>query len=135
MTNSGNRDDADQVRELLVSWARTTRMNDRNEILRGHHPDVLIFDVLPPMSYDGADAYRASWDDWQPETQGDNIFEFTELHVVAGVDVAFANGFIKCGGTLQDGRTFEDLVRATFCLQKLSGSWLVTHQHISKPLG
>ncbi|MEW6762890.1 MAG: hypothetical protein AB1437_18895 [Pseudomonadota bacterium] len=57
------------------------------------------------------------------------------LVVVAGSDVAFASGLIKCGGTLLDDRTFEDLVRATFCLQKRSGEWLVTHQHISRPAG
>ena len=49
-------------------------------------------------------------------------------------DVAFAHGFIKCGGTLTDGRTFEDLVRATFCLRKASGSWKVAHEHMSKPI-
>ena len=87
-----------------------------------------------PLQYDGADAYRASWDSWQPETEGDNVFEFTELNVVAGNDVAFATGLIRCGGTLTDGRSFEDLVRATFFLQKLSDKWAVMHQHISKPV-
>lgn len=87
------------------------------------------------MLYKGTDAYRASWDDWQPQTEGDNIFELTDLHVTAGAEVGFASALIRCGGTLKDGRKFEDLVRATFCLQKLSNSWMVTHQHISKPVG
>ena len=51
----------------------------------------------------------------------------------AGADVAYATGLILCGGTLPDGQTFEDLVRATFCLQQAGGVWRVTHQHISKP--
>jgi ketosteroid isomerase-like protein len=25
------------------------------------------------------------------------------------------------------------LVRATFCLRKVDGSWVVEHQHVSKP--
>ena len=41
--------------------------------------------------------------------------------------------FIRCGGTLPDGRTFQDLVRATFCLRKVNDSWVVEHQHVSKP--
>jgi ketosteroid isomerase-like protein len=28
----------------------------------------------------------------------------------------------------------EDLVRATFCLEKSAGAWRITHQHVSKPL-
>lgn len=122
------------VRDLLLAWASATRAGQQDEILRGHHPDVLIFDVLKPLQYEGADAYRASWESWQPETQGENIFEFAELNVVAGTEVAFATGLIKCGGTLTDGRRFEDLVRATFCFQKLSDIWVVMHQHISKPI-
>lgn len=127
--------DAARVRQLLLDWATATRTGARDAILQGHAPDVLVYDVLPPLLYQGTDAYRASWSSWQPQTQGEDTFEFAGLDVVAGSDVAFASGLIKCGGTLQDGRTFEDLVRATFCLQKRSGEWLVTHQHISRPTG
>jgi ketosteroid isomerase-like protein len=31
------------------------------------------------------------------------------------------------------GDLFEDIVRATFCLQRTDDAWKVTHQHISKP--
>lgn len=135
MTETQRQANNEQVRELLQSWASATRAGKRNEILQNHDPDALIFDVLQPMLYQGADAYRASWDEWQPDTEGDMVFEFTDLNVVAGEDVAFASGLIRCGGTLKDGRGFEDLVRATFCLQKLADKWTVMHQHISKPVG
>ena len=127
--------DTERVRQLLLAWATATGTGAHDAILQGHAPDALIYDVLPPLLYQGTEAYRAGWGEWQPETQGEATFEFTELKVVAGSDVAFASGLIKCGGTLQDGRTFEDLVRATFCLQKRASEWLVTHQHISKPVG
>lgn len=135
MTKVHHQTNTEQVRHLLLSWAGATRTEERSKILQSHHPDALIFDVLPPMQYAGTAAYRASWDNWQPETQGENVFEFTNLNVVSGEDLAFASGLIKCGGTLKDGQTFEDLVRATFCLQKLSDKWTVVHQHISKPVG
>jgi ketosteroid isomerase-like protein len=96
--------------------------------------DVLIYDVLAPMKYEGAEAYRRSWDEWQPETQGEGQFGLEDLSITAGSDVAFATAFIRCGGTMPDGRRFEDLVRAPFCLQNISGAWRVAHQHISKPI-
>lgn len=135
MTDIQLRANREQVRNLLLSWATATRTDERSRILQSHHPEALIFDVLQPIQYKGTEAYRASWDSWQPETQGDNVFEFADLNVVAGDGVAFASGLIRCGGTLKDGRSFEDLVRATFCLQKLSDKWTVIHQHISKPMG
>jgi ketosteroid isomerase-like protein len=123
----------EQVREILEQWAKATRKNLRDEILKHHAPDVVIYDVLPPMKYEGADAYRRSWDDWQPDTQGEGQFDLQDLSIVAGVDVAFAHCFIRCGGALPDGKTFEDLVRATFCLKKTGEAWRIEHQHISKP--
>src|ERR1700688_280255 len=107
--------DESQIQALLERWANTTRRGELNEVLANHSPTVLIYDVLPPMKYEGADAYRRSWGDWPPDTQGEGQFDLQDLSVHAGTTVAFAHAFIKCGGTLPNGRKFEDLVRATFC--------------------
>jgi ketosteroid isomerase-like protein len=125
--------DEEQIRSLLERWATTTRQARLDEVLDHHAPDVLIYDVLPPMKYEGAAAYRKSWGDWQPTTQAEGHFDWRDLTVVSGSSVAFAHGFIHCAGTLMDGTTFEDLVRATFCLGKSEGRWTVLHQHMSKP--
>lgn len=122
------------VRAVIEDWAKATRQNRKDDVLKNHSPNLVIFDVLPPMKYESAESYRRSWDDWQPETQQEGQFDLENLSVTAGTDVAFAHCFIRCGGTTPDGRTFQDLVRATFCLQKTDGSWKVLHQHVSKPL-
>ncbi len=122
-----------EVRAVLEAWAAATRQNKKNEILKNHADDLVIFDVLPPMKYVGAESYQRGWDDWQPETQGEAVFNLEGLSVTAGNDVAFAHCFIRCGGTMPDGHTFQDLVRATFCLRNVNGAWKVAHQHVSKP--
>jgi ketosteroid isomerase-like protein len=122
-----------EIRAVLEAWAAATRQNRKDDILKNHATDLVVFDVLPPMKYESAESYRRSWEEWQPETQGEAAFNLEGLHITAGIDVAFAHSFIRCGGTLPDGRTFQDIVRATFCLKKVSGSWLVQHQHVSKP--
>jgi ketosteroid isomerase-like protein len=123
-----------QVRAVLEDWAKATRQNRKDEVLKNHVPDLVIFDVLPPMKYESAESYRQSWGDWQPETQGDGQFDLENLSVTASTDLAFAHCFIRCGGTMPDGRTFQDLVRATFCLKKIDGAWKILHQHGSKPI-
>jgi ketosteroid isomerase-like protein len=130
---ASSRQDEDQVRDLLEQWARATREGRQAEVFENHASDVLIYDVLPPMKYEGAAAYRRSWDEWQPDTQGEGQFAFQDLSIICGTDVAFAHGFIQCGGTLLDGTAFEDLIRATFCLRKIGEAWKVVHQHMSKP--
>lgn len=133
-SNNQQTDDEGLIRKLLEQWAASTRKGLHDEVLANHAADVVIYDVLPPMKYEGAAAYRASWDEWQPETTGPGLFDLHELKVTAGHDVAFAHALIHCGGTAPNGKTFEDWVRATFCLCKVEGKWLVTHQHISMPI-
>jgi hypothetical protein len=47
--------------------------------------------------------------------------------------VAFATRVIHCAGTTTSGRSFDDRVRATFCLEKHDGAWRIAHQHVSIP--
>jgi len=122
-----------EVRALLEEWAAATRQSRTDEILKHHSTNLVIFDVLPPMKYESADSYRRSWEEWEPDTRGEAVFNFENLTITAVSDLAFANSFIRCGGTFPDGRKFQDLVRATFCLRKVDGSWMVEHQHVSKP--
>tara|TARA_R110002074_G_scaffold202556_1_gene370398 strand:- start:116 stop:508 length:393 start_codon:yes stop_codon:yes gene_type:complete len=123
-----------EVAKVIESWAQATRENRGEDILANHSPDLVIFDVLSPMKYESAQEYRASWDEWQPETAGESQFDIENLEITEGDDVAFAHSFIRCGGTLPNGDTFEDLVRATFCLRKVHGAWKIIHQHISRPI-
>jgi len=122
-----------EVRTVLEEWAAATRQGRKEQVLRHHAESLVIFDVLPPMKYESAEAYRRSWDEWQPQTQGEAVFDLEDLAITAREELAFAHCFIRCGGRLADGSRFQDLVRATFCLEKVNGAWRVQHQHVSKP--
>ena len=127
-------DDRTAIRGLLEQWAHRTSTGQQNRILDNHKPEALIFDVLEPLQYEGVTAYRESWDEWQPETAGEIIFTLERLKITAGDQAGFAHGLIRCGGTTLEEKRFEDLVRATFCLEKTDGRWRIAHQHISKPM-
>jgi ketosteroid isomerase-like protein len=118
-----------EIRQLINDWAKATREGDNEAVLSDHASDVLIFDVLAPLQYKGADEYRKSWDEWQPSSNGESLFEVHELGITAGETVAFAHCLIECGGTPK-----TDWVRATFCLRQTDGRWAITHQHISMPM-
>jgi ketosteroid isomerase-like protein len=122
-----------QVADLLHAWADRTAHGQSDAILRDHAPDAVIFDVLPPLQHRGTAAYRATWDDWQPQTVNALTFRLEDLHVTEGPDHAFAHGLLHCGGTTAEGHTFADVVRATFCLVRTPDGWRIVHQHISAP--
>lgn len=123
------------IRNLLTEWARATREGRHNDVLAHHAADVVIYDVMPPLKYTSAADYRNSWDDWQPDAQGEVRFELEDLVVTASAGVGFAFGILQCGGVMPNGKTFRDTVRITFCLEQRSEGWRVVHQHVSKPLG
>lgn len=124
-----------EIRDVLEKWAKATREGRHDDVLANHSDDLVTFDVLPPMKYESAAAYRESWDEWQPDAQGEMRFELEDLTISAGTEVGFAFGLLQCGGTLPNGKTFRDTVRVTFGLRKQTGEWKVAHQHVSKPYG
>lgn len=121
--------DEAQIRQLLDDWAKATREGNDEAVLHNHASDLLIFDVLAPIQYKGAEAYRKSWDEWRPTDDGEALFEMHELSITAGDTVAYAHCLIECGK-----KPNSDWVRATFCLQKCDGEWIITHQHVSMPV-
>jgi ketosteroid isomerase-like protein len=121
------------IAALLHAWADRTANGMLETILKDHAPDAVIFDVLRPLRHDGTAAYRATWDDWQPRTEGTFTFRLEDLTVTEGSDIAFAHGLLRCGGTNDNGGAFQDLVRATFCVVRHPEGWRITHQHISAP--
>jgi ketosteroid isomerase-like protein len=66
MTTSATPDS--EVHAVLEEWAAATRQNRKDDILKNHAANLVIFDVLPPMKYESAESYRRSWEEWQPET-------------------------------------------------------------------
>lgn len=122
------------IRSLLEDWARANRDAQNDQVLAAHAEDARIFDVLPPLQYEGTDAYRKSWDDWQPTFEIPSLFELHDLQIAADSEIGFAHGLLRCGGRLPSGKDIEDWVRATFCFRKAGDGWKIVHQHISMPL-
>lgn len=132
MTTSPS-DDESAVRQLIERWAAAVRARDIAGIMAAHAPDVLMFDVPPPLQLRGAEEYRDSWPalfEWFGE---EGRFDLDELQVTAGREVAFAHGTVKCAGVSPDGSEDPIVVRLTICLRKIAGAWTVTHEHHSVP--
>jgi uncharacterized protein (TIGR02246 family) len=125
--------DEGHIRELIEAWAKSVRGKDIDGILAHHAPDIVLFDVPPPVQLRGIDAYRKSWDQFFPWFGDSGVFEISELEITAGDDVAFGHGLIRCGGTEANGNKVELVVRLTVGYQKINGQWTVTHEHHSEP--
>lgn len=94
-----------------------------------HAADVLLFDVPPPVQSRGLDEYKKSWAQFFHWFGDSGVFELNELNIVAGDNVAFCHGLIRCAGSEEGGGNAQLGVRLTVCYRKTKGQWTVVHEH------
>jgi uncharacterized protein (TIGR02246 family) len=123
----------DEVRALLDSRSEALQAMDLERLLSLYSPDVVYFDVVPPLRYTGADALRGRFSDWFSRWASPIGQELREVTVLAGDDVAAAHMLIRTSGTLADGRDVGYWVRLTDHCRRSGGSWLISHEHVSLP--
>src|SRR5215831_20415137 len=86
-----------QVKVLLEAWADAVRRHDVPAILAHHEPDMVMFDLPPPLQCKGIEAYEQTWDLFFRCHKPGTAFDIRELAVTAGKDVAFAAAIMHCG--------------------------------------
>jgi ketosteroid isomerase-like protein len=50
-----------RIKALLEAWVDAVRRHDV-PILAHHEPDVVMFDLPPPLQCEGIEAYKRTWD-------------------------------------------------------------------------
>jgi ketosteroid isomerase-like protein len=125
--------DEAQIRERIDQWAKAIRAKNVDGLMSHYAPDILLFDLTPPLQYRGADVYRKSLEEWFSTFQGPVGYEIRDLSIMAGDDVAFCHSLNRIGGTRTNGEETDVWVRATAGFRKIDGKWKVTHEHVSVP--
>lgn len=124
-----------QIKALLEAWAEAVRRHDIPAILAHHDRDMVMFDLPPPLQCKGIAAYEETWGLLFRYHKPGVAFDFEELNVTAGQDVAFAVAIMRCGPNSSpnpaDNAGFP--FRLTVGLRKIEGEWRITHEHHSIP--
>jgi uncharacterized protein (TIGR02246 family) len=129
---SASQDEA-EIHALIERWARAVREEDRAAIRSNHDPDMLMFDVPPPLVSRGLDAYMATWELFFSCVGKPVAFDFHDVKVTCSSDVAFATALGKCVDVNPDGKREPLEFRLTMGLKKIGGRWRVMHEHHSLP--
>ncbi|MFZ1010576.1 MAG: nuclear transport factor 2 family protein [Candidatus Sulfotelmatobacter sp.] len=137
MTNQGRQEPASQdeiaIRALIARWAKAVREEDRAGIQADHDPEMLMFDVPPPFLSQGLDAYMKTWEIFFSSAEKPVAFDFHDVKINAGRDVAFATATGQCVDIDRKGKREELKFRLTMGLRKIDGRWRVMHEHHSLP--
>ncbi|WP_210251405.1 nuclear transport factor 2 family protein [Neorhizobium sp. P12A] len=100
-----------------------------------HEQDMVMFDVPPPLQSRGMEAYAQTWELFFRYHKPNTPFDFRELAITAGSDVAFAVAVMWCGPDSSSNPVDKDgcLFRLTVGLRKVGGHWRIAHEHHSVP--
>lgn len=118
-----------EIRTIVENWAAAVRRRDLPGVLRHHSPDILMFDVPPPFQSRGIEAYAQTWRTFFNWASEPAVFDFTDMHVTAGSDVAFVSAAMRCMDKEDGALDF----RLTMGLRKIEDQWTIVHEHHSVP--
>ncbi len=96
---------------------------------------MVMFDLPPPLQCKGIGQYEKTWELMFRYHKTGTAFDFRELAVTAGRDVAFAVAIMYCGPDSSSNPADKDgfLFRLTIGLRKIENDWRITHEHHSVP--
>jgi ketosteroid isomerase-like protein len=129
MTNR-TQDEA-EIRRILEDWGKALHAKDAEALLAHSAPDLLSFDLAPPLATRGPDL--AGTKAWLATWEGPIEHEVRDLHIDVSDGLAVSTSLNRMRGTKTDGERVDLWVRATIGYRKFEGRWMVVHEHVSVP--
>ena len=133
MLTANRSEDEAAVHAVLEAMARAVRAKNVEAMLAQCATDLVTFDLVPPIRHEGAEALRDLWAKSLEGFEPPLDYDFQQLHIEVGGDVAFARCLNRFGGTRTDGTQVVNWLRSTFALRRIGGRWKVVHAHVSVP--
>lgn len=134
MTISDGTNDEGAIRAAIDRFANAFRAKDVDGCMAVFAPDIVSYDILPPLQAVGAEAFVKHWHEFFESYQGPLHAEFPDVIVAAGADVAFSYCLHRIAGTLKSGQKTDFWLRWTAGWRKARGKWLIVHEQVSVPV-
>ncbi len=128
------KNDETAIKRVIEGGVNAVRNKDIGGVMSLYAPEVVSFDIVPPLRYVGADAFRNVWEEVFSSFQGPIGYEIHDLNIAVGDDVAFAHSLNRLSGTMNNGQKTDLWVRSTACFRKINGKWLIVHTQVSVPV-
>lgn len=124
-----------EIRELLKRRSDAAQSKDIDRLLSCYSPDIVYYDVVPPLRFAGTEEVRRNFLRWFDGYKGPISLETRDLTIVTSGDAAFANMLTLDSGERKGlaAPVPSIWVRETVCLQRSNDTWVITHEHISIP--
>jgi uncharacterized protein (TIGR02246 family) len=125
--------DETAVRDLIEAIAQAVRVKDVDAMLPLCAPDIVVFDLVPPLVHKGASEIRRAWELGVGAFEGPVQNDIHDLEVEVDGSVAWARCLSRFGGTMPGGQRVMNSLRLTLAFRKDGQTWRMVHQHVSVP--
>ena len=126
--------DEAEIKRAIEGYVEALRARDIDGVMSIYAPELVSFDIVPPLQYVGADAYRKQWEGVFSLVPGPIDYEIADLSITVGDDVAFTHSFNRVSGTMNTGQKIGSWLRWTACWRRVNGKWLIVHMQASVPV-
>jgi ketosteroid isomerase-like protein len=121
------------VHHWIDDFTRAFEARDTKAVMALYAPDVIAYDVIPPLQYTGSEAYAKDWATYFAGYKGPLAIEYRDLHIYTSGDLALVICLEHVTGTLNNGQSSSIWLRTTAGLRRVNGRWLDFHDHVSVP--
>jgi len=127
-------EDAAAIEELIHRHVAAIRAKDIDAVMSSFAPEVVSFDLGPPLQHGGGEPFVRHWQELFHAYQGAIDYDISDLSITVGEEVAFSRSLNRTSGTIGNGKRSERWLRWTACYRKIGGRWLIVHEHVSVPV-
>jgi len=126
--------DEANIRQRINRWVEALRAMDLEGVMSLYAPEIVSFDIVPPLRHVGAKAKENNWAHLFVMYQRPLGYEIRDLALTLGEDLAFGRSLNRVSGTLKNGNRTNFWLRWTACFRKIEGNWLIEHDQVSVPV-
>ncbi len=121
------------IRQRVADMVKALNAKDIDGVIAFFAPNLVSFDLTPPLRYVGADNKRRAWQEAFATFTGPFAYEVRDLTVTTHGELAVVHSLNHVTATLASGHIIDLWVRWTACFRRIDGVWLVVHDHVSVP--
>lgn len=121
------------IRERIDVLLEAIRTGDRAAVRTIFAPNIVSFDIQPPLRHLGAET---KWQNWELVFEAFELpleYEVRDLTVLVDGDLAVVYSLNHMNAALKVGPKIDYWLRWTSAWQKMDGQWLIVHDQVSVP--
>ncbi|MEX0758674.1 MAG: nuclear transport factor 2 family protein [Tistlia sp.] len=122
-----------EIRAHFANWTKAVQAQDLEAIMAPYAEEVVAFDAIVALRFEGREAYRRHWEACMAYCTGPMVFELHDLKILGEGGLAFCHALVRCGGAGPDGEVKTGWMRMTAGLRRHGDGWQVVHEHYSAP--